>query len=129
MPVRYDYYGTRGRWIDYTIHPNPQQEHTQLLANMTETMEINDNQIEIPAYTVEQSHKVLAALSKETSIIRIEYNNVVTTTARQPDEREFKGVNTGLKRSMQRMEGRSFHRKFGNTGNCHGDCWICNMTK
>ena len=96
---------------------------------MVGTMEINDNQVEIPSYTVEQSHKVLAALSKETCIIGIECNNVVTITARQPDEREFKGVKSGLKRSIQRMEGRAFHKKFGHIGNCQGECWICNMVK
>ena len=34
VPVRYDYYGTGGWWIDYIIRPNPQQEHIQLLADM-----------------------------------------------------------------------------------------------
>ena len=88
------------------------------MRNMVETMEINDNQVDIPSYTVEQSHKVLESLSKETCIIGIECNNVVTITARQPDEREFKGVKSGLKRSMQRMEGKAFHKKYGHIGNC-----------
>ena len=129
VPVRYDYHGIGGWWIDYIIHPNPQQEHIQLLANMVETTEINDNQVDIPSYTVDQSHKVLESLSKETCITGMECNNVVTITARQPDEREFKGVKSGLKRSMQRMEGKAFHKKFGHIGNCQGECWICNMVK
>jgi hypothetical protein len=62
---------------------------------MVETMGINNNQVDIPSYTVEQSHKILESLSKETCITGMDCNNVVTITARQPDEREFKGVNQG----------------------------------
>ena len=96
---------------------------------MIEAIEINDNQVEIPTYTVVQSHKVPTALSKEKCIIGIECNNVVTITARQPDEREVKGVKSGLKRPMQRTEGKAFHKKFGHIGNCQWECWVCNMVK
>ena len=150
IPIRYDYNGSGGWWIDYIIHPNPAEAHKQLLSNMIATNAHhvglnNSNQCNTPTCTENEANEHIISLFQNKQVKKIrcysmehhEYEDdlrcyaaeTVTILARHPDERQYKGVKAGLKLSRQKMKGNVFHKKYGHIGNCGSECWICRMVK
>ena len=59
----------------------------------------------------------------------IAHEGEVIITARHPDERQVKGVKSGLKHGKQKMPYMTFHKKHGHIGNADDNCAICRMIK
>ena len=127
IPIRYDYDGPGGWWIDYILHPNPQPVH----ANLIQCNQHSSITTTAPELDIDEAEQVITELMKANSITRrAKYaNNTVTIEARHPDERAILGVKAGLKPARQRLSQNDAHIHFGHLGMSKGECWICSMAK
>ena len=129
MPIRYDYEGAGGWWLDYILHNNPATEHaTPMQANLTSC---KSTVTYLPEFSIQEAQATIQELLNANAITKIaEYaNSTVTIEARHPDERAILGVKAGLKPARQRLSQNAAHTHFGHLGMCKSDCWVCSMAK
>ena len=137
IPLRYNYTGAGGWWLDYTTHSNPNETHQTLLMkhhhDMTEqNSEANTAQLMKFTYSTTSAHQLYTQLMHHPNIMHtIAANNaaVETITAQHPDERQIKGVKAGLKHGRQKLPIKLFHQQYAHIGNCSENCHVCKMVK
>jgi site-specific DNA-cytosine methylase len=148
IPLRYDYTGTGGWWIDYILHSQPSAAHQTLLQRHHEDMlqsntEANAARLHHFTYSTDTARDlyeqirchsavkstVVAIDSDVTRVIAQIMAQTATITARHPDERNIKCVKAGLKHGREKLPIKLFHRRYGHIGNCDDTCDICKMIK
>ena len=135
IPLRYDW-AKSGWWLDYIPQQQATAEHHTLLMQHHEDMKhtksaANSAHLYRNTYSVEAANECYGRISCHSAVKSIMRANEtdVTIIARHPDERNAKGVKSGLKHGRQKLPLREFHRKYAHIGNCSETCDICRMIK
>jgi hypothetical protein len=100
IPARFDWQ-RGGFWIDYNIN----EETGPLLR----------------AYSAEQVNTIVSAAQNSNEVIEIVYGQ-------SAEERNIRGVKSGLRQRKSRLTAKEFHEEHGHLG-CQPDCMICKLTK
>lgn len=134
IPLRYDYTGRGGWWLDYIIQDDVQPEHHILLARhyedkIKENNEARKADLMRATYSEAAGSELWQSISSHSAVKCTTVANDTTVWARHPDERQVKGVKQGLKHGKQKMPYREFHRKHAHIGNCDDTCDVCRMIK
>lgn len=147
IPLRYDYTGHGGWWLDYMLHYDDDEDYAHHTLLHRHHMDATDSRSEANAarlfhstYTIgtaQQIYEQLRASSAvrsttvadELGVNCIIMANDASILARHPDERQIKGVKAGLKHGRDKLPIKVFHKKYAHIGNCDDTCDICRMIK
>ena len=148
IPLRYDYTGTGGWWIDYILHSQSTEAHHTLLQRQHEDMlqsntEANAIRLHQHTYSTDAARELyehlrchsavravmVATGTDVTHVIAQVYAHTASITARHRDERQIKGIKAGLKHGREKLPIKIFHKRYGHIGNCDDTCDICRMVK
>ena len=136
IPIRYDYAGPGGWWLDYVIEGSSYTHQALLERHYEDSIQANNADIaaELMRHTYGEAaaEEVFNQISSHDSVKWTVIANTADVTviqARHPDERQIKGVKAGLKRGKQKMPIMVFHKGHGHIGNVDDACEICRMIK
>jgi site-specific DNA-cytosine methylase len=134
IPLRYDYTGKGGWWLDYMIHDEVSPAHQVLLTRHHQDMcrdnsEASEAELMRASYSQAAGSELWQQIGEHSAVKSIILANETTIWARHPDERQVKGVKQGLKHGKQKIPYKEFHRKHAHIGNCDDTCDVCRMIK
>lgn len=137
IPLRYDYAGPGGWWLDYIINIRPQEAHYVLLQRhhldlMDDRSEANAARLYQSTYTPESANKLFQRLRGNEAVAATKTaddNGLTSIIARHGDERQIRGVKAGLKHGRDKLSIKQFHRDYAHIGDCGDDCQVCRMVK
>lgn len=126
IPLRYNWNGSGGFWMDYLVIDNVQDEHRIMLARYARDLETEArayaaHKVTDLEYNQAQSTAIINAASKCTDVTDV-------TIAQHEDDRAIRGVKLGLKSEKQKMTAAAFHSDYGHLGSSP-KCLICKLTK
>jgi site-specific DNA-cytosine methylase len=135
IPLRYDYTGPGGWWIDYVVQGETAAYQTLMKRHHEDSVRFNSAvraaDLMRACYDTDTANQLWQQISANESVTQtiIAQEGEVIITARHPDERQVKGVKSGLKHGKQKMPYMMFHKKHGHIGNADDNCAICRMIK
>ena len=149
IPLRYDYCGPGGWWMDYIIQSEATEGHIQLLQRHYEDRAVANNAANAAAlmrhtYTNGTARELWQHIAQHTAVKqvmharddskeeqsgRVSGDGGSVIVARHPDERQVKGIKLGLKHGKQKLPWIKFHKTHAHLGNCDDTCAVCKMIK
>jgi hypothetical protein len=107
LPVRYDWDGPGGFWVDYELCPT-QHANTATTVWDRQYTAMQANQITDTAWDTEAVQEIIVG--------------------QHQDDRLIRGVKSGLRQRKQKMTAKEFHREHAHLG-AQPDCEVCKLTK
>lgn len=136
VPIRYDYVGSGGWWVDYVPGKLTPDRAQLLIRHFNDTLDSNN--LETAAnlarntYSVEAAERLWQTVAMHNAVKQVTLadseGESPSILARHPDERQVKGVKAGLKPAKQKMPMTMFHKKHAHIGTDDG-CFICRLVK
>ena len=129
--------------MDYPVNTEPSVEHAALLRGHQVDMSLQcgaDTTAESlrAMYTESAAEEVWKRIAAHSGVSEsiVSFDDSIPESApgtivvaRHPDERQVKGVKSGLKSGKQKMPYLEFHKKHAHIGNCSDSCKVCHMIK
>ncbi len=123
--------------MDYTTYSNPHKAHQALLSMhhydmMDQNNEANAAMLFKSTYNMDSATQLYKRIAVHTAVkttIIANETSVNSVTARHPDDRQIKGVKSGLKHGRQKLPIKLFHKRYGHIGECGEECDVCKMVK
>lgn len=138
IPLRYDYTGPGGWWLDYILEQDVTVEHLSLMEKHHHDMadantEANAAELMRNTYTNSAASalwkRIASHASVKQTIHALDSDRGSVIVARHPDERQVKGIKSGLKHGKQKLPWSTFHKTHAHIGNCDDTCAVCKMIK
>lgn len=147
IPLRYDYCGPGGWWMDYITQSEATEGHLQLLQRHYEDKTAANSTTNAAAllrhmYSNEAARELRQRIAQHTAVKQLVQacddttgqqemsdNGGSVIVARHPDERQIKGIKLGLKHGKQKLPWMKFHKTHAHLGNCDDTCAVCKMIK
>ena len=126
VPLRYDWDGGGGFYLDYILKRNVQSEHKRWLTARFEDAITANNAIgnaSVKFYDFEQTKRFANDITTRSK------DDVVETIIGQIEgDFDILGVKAGLRTDKQRLTEQQFHELFGHIGFCP-NCKVCRLSK
>ena len=145
IPLRYDYRGSGGWYLDYVIGGNLDEEsrvaHSLLMMRHHDDLSEFHSEARVAdvmrnSYTKEASKGFIKEIMAHDAVKRTVIGTPETgpngpiIIARHRDEKSVKGVKSNMKKDKQKISFMEFHRKYGHLGLASDKaCDVCRMVK
>ena len=133
IPLRYDWSGQGGFWLDYSLIEHPEEQHKELLVATH-----NDNKRALSAETEsnvlyfdrDQLRAMLLQAADDDLVVDLVDSGIMTEVdvGQHESDRSLRGVKSGLKAKAAKLTEAEFHQHYGHIGHMP-NCEICKMTK
>ena len=134
VPLRYDWDGDGGFWLDYLIGNNLKSEHRALLANHhKDELQARTRAASIRLFDRSTTRAMVERAAKSKQVESMGHSKDIkevneVSYAQHPLDKMIKGVKAGLKRDRQKLSYKDAHELFGHLGSLP-KCKICKLTK
>ena len=124
IPLRYDWGGQGGFWLDYMLIEDPKEEHT---AWLKATFEDNSRALsaisfsKVEFYGTEDARAMANKIAEDKDVFEV-------IVGRHDADRQIRGVKSRLKSKVAKLTEADFHDLYGHLGYMP-NCKICKMVK